>query len=145
MNITVIEIKVTLLYWTGAFNWSIAHSRNRCKTFSVILNIWEKKSINLRYSDNRYRPKKICEERRFIDFPSKFSFGNHLEFNGHFDFCFLATNFFLHFSGLCVLKVSKNLRILKFLTNARASRKRCNKKRHNENGHHLEFLRKKIF
>jgi hypothetical protein len=34
--------------------------------------------------------------------------------------------------------------MLKFLTNARASRKRCQKKRHIEYGRHLEFLRKKF-
>jgi hypothetical protein len=41
---------------------------------------------------------------------------------------FFGNKIFYFFFGVCSLRICKNFCILKFLTNARASRKRCKKK-----------------
>jgi hypothetical protein len=61
-----------------------------------------------------------------VVFTSKFSFGSYPEFSGHFDFFFETTNFFIFFL-LCCSRICKNFTILKFLTNMRVPRKRCQK------------------
>jgi uncharacterized membrane protein len=46
---------------------------------------------------------------------------------GHFEFSFLATIFLIVF-GVFSLRICKNFTILKFLSNMKAHRKRCQKK-----------------